>query len=255
MTDTAPAPIAMGSWPFWGFVVLMLALTGVFVVLGIWQVQRLAEKEALIAAVATRFEAAPIALPPAAEWVGFDAEVYDFRPLTVTGTFRHDQTVLVFTNLASAKGEYSGPGYWVMTPVMLESGGTVLVNRGFVPERLAESYAEGKAGPVGVVALAGIGRKSEEVNGFTPASDFVKRIDWVRNAERLAAMADPALAPIADLYIDLPAGAPGALPQGGETRVEFPNNHFGYALTWFGFALLTPVMLLFWVWRQRRGPP
>jgi surfeit locus 1 family protein len=30
---------------------------------------------------------------------------------------------------------------------------------------------------------------------------------------------------------------PNGLPQGGETIIDFPNNHLGYALTWFGLAL------------------
>jgi surfeit locus 1 family protein len=69
-------------------------------------------------------------------------------------------------------------------------------------------------------------------------------------------MVDPALTPFAPFYVDLPAGAPGQLPQGGETVVSFPNNHFGYALTWYGFAIVALVMLVFWLWRQaRRGPP
>jgi surfeit locus 1 family protein len=58
--------------------------------------------------------------------------------------------------------------------------------------------------------------------------------------------------PLFGLTVDAPAGEAGALPQGGETVIEFPNNHFGYALTWFGFALLTPVLLAFWVYRQVR---
>ena len=33
------------------------------------------------------------------------------------------------------------------------------------------------------------------------------------------------------------APGPGVLPQGGESRLVFPNNHLGYALTWFGLAL------------------
>ena len=53
---------------------------------------------------------------------------------------------------------------------------------------------------------------------------------------RLTALADPALAPFAPIYLDLPAGEPGALPQGGETRLSFPNNHLGYAITWYGLA-------------------
>ena len=52
----------------------------------------------------------------------------------------------------------------------------------------------------------------------------------------MAGLSDPVLG----LTIDAPAGSAGALPQGGETTVEFPNNHFGYALTWFGFAITTP---------------
>ena len=43
------------------------------------------------------------------------------------------------------------------------------------------------------------------------------------------------------------------LPQGGETVIEFPNNHLGYAITWFGFAILTPILLAFWISRQRKG--
>ena len=37
----------------------------------------------------------------------------------------------------------------------------------------------------------------------------------------------------------------------GETVVEFPNNHLGYAYTWYGFAVVAVVMLGFWLWRQR----
>ena len=73
-------------------------------------------------------------------------------------------------------------------------------------------------------------------------------------SERLAAMVDPALAPIAPFYVDLLAAGSGDLPQGGETVVSFTNNHFGYALTWYGFAIVAVVMLGFWLWRQRRAP-
>ena len=36
------------------------------------------------------------------EWVGFDPEIYDYRPVTVTGTFLPAQSVLVFTSLSDA---------------------------------------------------------------------------------------------------------------------------------------------------------
>jgi surfeit locus 1 family protein len=43
---------------------------------------------------------------------------------------------------------------------------------------------------------------------------------------------------------------PGGLPQGGETIVDFPNNHLGYALTWFGLAAVLAGVSGAYAWRQ-----
>jgi surfeit locus 1 family protein len=249
---TAEAAPPRRLWLFWGFIVLMLALSGLFVGLGWWQVNRLAEKEALIALVEERMRQPPQALPPVGEWVGFDAAVFDYRPVTLTGRYISEQSVLVFTSLVDQQGQYSGPGYWVMTPLRLTDGGVIWINRGFVPQQLSATFLNGGSTPRGEVTLTGIARAPEEASGFTPGPDAARRIEWVRDPARLAALADPSLQPVAPIYVDLPAGDTGALPQGGETRVSFPNNHFGYALTWFGFAALTPVLLIFWILRQRK---
>jgi surfeit locus 1 family protein len=233
----------------------MLALTGVFVALGVWQLNRLAEKEALIATVEARFHNAPVPFPPSREWVGFDPEAYDYLPVRITGHYVPAQTVLVFTSLSEPRGQYDGAGYWVMEPFALSEGGTVFVNRGFVPQRMGDAFTTGGTAPAGEVTLTGIARKAEGVSAFTPPTDPARRLDYVRDPARLAAMSDPALAPVAPVYVDLPAGDPGALPQGGETVIAFPNNHFGYALTWFGFAILTPILLAYWLYRQWRPKP
>lgn len=234
------------------FAVLMLALTGLFVWLGLWQWKRLEEKQALITAVESRLMLPPEHLPSFTEWEAISPEYYDYRPLVVTGMYLPEGTVLVFTSLARANGQHSGPGYWVMTPLAVEGGGTVFVNRGFVPQGSGPAFAGGGTTPAGNVTLSGIGRASERAGSFTPGPDVESRVEWVRDVERMAHLASPAAPPFAPVYLDLPGGDPGALPQGGETVVEFPNNHLGYALTWFGFALLTPVMLAFWLLRQRR---
>jgi surfeit locus 1 family protein len=78
-------------------------------------------------------------------------------------------------------------------------------------------------------------------------------MEWVRDVMRLSDLAPGLPAPIAPVYLDLPAGPPGQLPQGGETIINIFNNHLGYALTWFGFAILTPILLVFWLRRQRPG--
>ena len=246
------APRSPGRLLTAAFVVLMLALAALFALLGTWQLERLGDKEALLAAVATRSSAAPVPFPPAQSWPQLDPAAEEYRPVRLAGRYRPEATVLVFTGLSDPQGSFGGPGYWVMTPFRLEEGGTVFVNRGFVPEDRAAEFADGQGAAAGPQVLEGIMRRSETVGSFTPAATSGSRREWLRNVERLAAQVDPGLAPVAPLFVDLPAGAANSLPQGGETVMTFSNRHLEYAVTWFGFALITPVMLVAWLWRQRR---
>ncbi|WP_127752179.1 SURF1 family protein [Devosia sp. 1566] len=234
------------------FVVLMLALTAVCLWLGNWQLQRLGEKEALVAAVDARLHSPPVPAPPAGEWPALDLEAWNFQPVTLTGAFQPDQTVAVFTSLTNPRGPAGGPGYWVVTPFVLDGGGTVFVNRGFVPEQYREAAQADREGAGVPMTITGLLRPGEKAGWLVPEPDTSNRVEWVRDPERLAEMVDPALAPFAPFYVDMVAGEPGTLPQGGETIVEFPNNHLGYAYTWFGFAIVAPVMLVAWLWAQRR---
>lgn len=214
---------------------------------------RLGEKEAQIALIAERLKQPPQTLPPVAEWVGFDTAVWDYRRTTLTGTFRNDQTILVFTSLNDPRGARSGPGYWVMAPLVLDGGGVVWVNRGFVPDTLKATFADGGPAPKSHVTLTGVLRRPEQPNAFTPGKQAVNRIDWIRDPARLAEMSLPTLTPVLPVYFDQDAGAPDALPQAGETRFELPNRHFEYAMTWFALALMTPAMLVNWIRIRRRG--
>ena len=235
---------------FWSFVLLMLALTGLFAWLGSWQVQRLAEKEALVAEVDRQLTQPPYDIPSADQWPLIDLETYAYHPLTLTGYYVNEAAVLVFTNLPDPKGKFGGPGYWVMTPFEPTGGGTVFVNRGFIPQSSEQAFLEAP-GPDGQQTITGIALRPEVAGAFTPGPDTAKRIEWVRDPVRLATMSGTT-GPVFGLTVDAPAGEAGALPQGGETLLEFPNNHLGYALTWFGFALITPLLLGFWVFRQLR---
>lgn len=253
MTELADKP--RSAVMVWTFTVLMLGLTVLCIGLGNWQMHRLGEKEALIAAVAARLTQPAVPLPPQGQWADLDVDGLNFQPVTLTGTYRHDQAIRIFTSLVGGNGPAGGPGYWIVTPFVLQAGGAVLVNRGFVPEAQSPAFADDQTGPTGTVTITGLLRPPETAGWFTPAPDTAKRIDWVRDPARLSAMIDPAVGPLAPLYIDLSADPAHPLPQGGETVVEFPNNHLGYAMTWYGFAIVAPVMLGFWLWRQRRPKP
>ena len=108
------------SWGSWTFIVLMLALMLLCVWLGVWQVQRLAEKEALVAAVETGLSQPPIDLAAATAGRAPDdyvdpatGEVLPFgiayRAVNATGHYIAADSVLVFTSLADPNGQFSGP--------------------------------------------------------------------------------------------------------------------------------------------------
>ncbi|MGO4870513.1 MAG: SURF1 family protein [Roseiarcus sp.] len=220
--------------------------------LGVWQLRRLAWKEALIAAVETRVHAAPVDLPAEADWPGLKAANFEYRHVRVAGVYDANRQALVFRALSNPRGRYGGPGYLVMTPLRLANGAEVLVNRGFVPQdRKDEALLIGSE--AGETVVDGLMRSSEARTWFTPADD-PKRGQWfTRDVQAIAGAMG--LSRCAPFSIDADAGAdPAALPEGGETIVDFPNNHLSYAATWFGMALaLAGVFLSYARTRLRAG--
>ena len=134
-----------------------------------------------------------------------------------------------------------------MTPLKLDSGESVVVNRGFVPDTMK---AEAKNGPRGETKVVGLMRASEPRNLFTPADEPANGVFFSQDVQALAAAMR--LGPHAPFSIDAEAG-PDPLPEGGETRLTFPNNHLSYAFTWFGLAIALVGVLGAYLWKQARG--
>jgi len=213
------------------FLVATCVLTLVFAGLGVWQLQRRVWKLELIARVEARIHAAPVAAPGPAEWLQIDAAAYEYHRVALQGRYLD-----VPETLTLAVTE-RGPGFWVLAPLRTESGFTVLVNRGFVPE--------GRRGPderrrVGgqEARVAGLLRLSEPGGGFL-RSNVPAGGRWY--SRDVAAIAEArGLGPVAPYFVDADAASePGPLPQGGMTQVGFRNTHLIYALTWFALALMS----------------
>jgi len=234
-------------------VLFTLAGVAMLVALGVWQLHRLAWKEALIARVAARTEAPAVPAPAEADWPHVTAERDEYRRVTVTGTFRHDREALCYALLSDARGKFSGPGYWVLTPLQLAGGATVLVDRGFVPLERADAATRREGQAAGTVTVTGLLRLPEGRSWFTPADDPSRGIFQERDPAAIAKAYG--LLRAAPFFIDADAAPnPGGLPQGGETRLVFPNNHLSYAITWFGLALALIAVFIAFVLKQTRGP-
>jgi surfeit locus 1 family protein len=190
--------------------------------LGIWQVERLQWKVALIATVGQRVHAAPVPAPGPDRWPGITADSDGYRHIRVAGRYRNGATVFV-----QAVTE-RGPGFWAVTPIVSDRGFTVLVNRGFVTERLAP--------PGGSAGVTGLLRPSEPGGGFLRRNDPAANRWFSRDVAAIAAARR--LGPVAPYFIDADAGPAGSVPVGGLTVIRFSNNHLVYAITWFALAAM-----------------
>src|SRR5437868_11126664 len=81
--------------------------------LGMWQLERKTWKENLIDAIGRKLAAAPVDLPPAADWAGLDRQKWQFRRVRFAGEFRNDAQALVYTTGSTLRSEPTGPRYWV----------------------------------------------------------------------------------------------------------------------------------------------
>ena len=247
---TAPRPSPWRELAVPALATLLMA--GFLVGLGLWQLQRLAWKEALIREIGERTAAAAVSLPPRSAWASLKTDDYDYRRVLATGTFDHAGEVHVFRPLGDARGPYHGVGDLVLTPFRLASRGTVIVNRGFVPSDRVDPATRSSGQIGGEVTITGLMREPEGRNAFTPADDPAHGEWFTRDPDAIARVLR--LTDAAPFTLDEDAAAvPGGLPQGGETILDIPNDHLSYALTWFGLAAGLVGVFAVYAWRRTRG--
>ncbi len=224
---------------------LATLLAGAMLVgLGAWQLKRLAWKEALLARIEARAKAPPQALPPPAQWATLAPDGYEFRHVVATGSYDHAAETLILR--ASAEG----PGYHVVTPLRVAGWGTVLVDRGFVPEALRDPARRRAGAPTGTVAVTGLLRAPEPRNLFTPADDVARGQFFTRDPASIAAF--HGIADAAPFSIDADTSNPGGWPRPVEVAPNIPNNHLSYALTWFGLAIGLAGVFIAYAWSRLR---
>jgi surfeit locus 1 family protein len=215
----------------------------IFLILGTWQVQRLHWKEGLIAARAAAVSASPVALPHDLD----EARALEFNRVAAKGTFQHAGELYLQAIAADGK-----PGYRVVTPLLLDDGQFLFVDRGFVPEEKKNPKTRSASAYLGEVTITGLLRlpRSGKPSWFTPDND-PRGNRWFYVDLAAMAAADR-IDKVLPFYVDSDVTAnPGGYPVGGQTNLDLPNDHLQYAVTWYGLAAAMPV-LYFFFWRKYR---
>ena len=251
--------------------IALVALAVLFASLGNWQLNRAAERDAIAQAIERGRARNELALsqttPP--------DDLTPWRPAQITGTPLNDYTVLVENRLYQGR-----PGYWVATPVALESDPTtaVLVLRGWLPRTMQPGQTQ--------EPVPALPKTTVQVHG-----ELLQRVPrlfelWSWSGGSQVALPETLPDPnhpnptVQNLELDAFARASGlklmpivlaqlqpaqsggqALPdpllrEWPEPSLESDKNR-GYALQWFGFTTIAVLAALALLWHMflRRSTP
>ena len=213
--------------PYPGLTIACALLFAILCGLGVWQLERLQWKLALIARVNGHMAAAPLALD---RIIAMEAGEAQYRRVTLKGRFDHAHEAYVFTTDAG------DPVYHVLTPFTADDGKVLMVDRGEVPKEKLDPTTRAAGNVVGETEVTGVWRAPDAPGAFTPPPDTAHRIWYARDLAGIAAYDHMVLAAPVVIEADT-APNPGGWPKGGQTVVSFRNQHLSYAVTWFGLAL------------------
>ena len=223
---------------------LTLIMLAVLLMLGAWQVERLAWKQDLLARIAARQEAPPLALK-SRDIAFLQAATHEYQRAVLRGSFGN-QTVFWFTQIENKPDGLPTPdkvGYHALSPFYLDDGGVLLIDRGFVPSRLKDTLPP----PDTTMQNLTIVLRWPDARGrFDNADKPQEALFYVRDPQAIGAHWQLALPAVIGERADTGRG----WPRGGQTRMKIANNHLQYAVTWFGLAIVLVIISGLWHIRQ-----
>jgi surfeit locus 1 family protein len=215
--------------------------------LSIWQMERREWKRDILDRIAANQSAAPITLDALLK--GGDPLRREYGKVAVSGTFLHDKE---FHLAARSRGD--DVGMQIVTPVRTDGGQIVLFDRGWVPSEKKDPAKRAEGQVAGTVKLIGVVRRSQVQRQFAPDNVPDKNVWFHVDVPLMRRMAGGTPDPALDTFF-LEADTapnPGGLPIGGQTRLDIPNDHLQYAITWFLLAMALIGVYLSYHWENGR---
>ncbi|WP_242671267.1 SURF1 family protein [Hylemonella gracilis] len=232
---------------FWWVTVAAVLGVAVTASLGRWQLSRAAQKEALQSAIDAR------AREPLLDATGGDAATVTaheastallHRRVLVRGVWLTDYTVWLDNRQMQGR-----PGFYVVTPLRLSTGGVLLVQRGWAPRSFEDRTRLPELNtPTGLVEVRGV---------LSPPPARLYELGGAehgpirQNLDLDAFRAETGL-PLAGLSIQQSKAESDSAQVDGLLR-DWPqpdsgvDRHYGYAFQWFGLCAL---MVFLYAWFQ-----
>jgi surfeit locus 1 family protein len=207
---------------------------GLLLSLGTWQLQRLSWKESVLENIAQKFSCPIQEIELLLQQPMRTIQQAEYQRVQMTGTFLHDQELKLMAK--SFNGKW---GFHVITPMVLTSGSTILVDRGWVPDHGAVEIKR----PEGLQTLVGFVRTQSPKTRFTPPNNLAKsEIFSIEPAEIARFKHLTTLLPFFVVEESHPQKT--GFPYSRGLDLNLQNHHLQYAITWYTLAA---ILILFYI--------
>lgn len=223
-----------------GWLILTAAVvTGALAGLGVWQLDRAAQKRALAERMAARDQAEPRSVAQLLS----RADPAHF-PVADRGQFDNEHAILRDNRMLGGRA-----GYHLLMPFRTQDGHWVLVNRGWLPRGPSRDELPDIPTMQGTVTIQGhahVNREAalvldEQRNAESGWPLRVQRIDRAALSRRLGVELAPFIVRLAP---DTGPGTGATLPRVWRSRRLGPQRHYAYAFQWFAMAAVAPWLFL-----------
>ena len=212
-------------------ILLGLAGIGLLCSLGIWQIGRMYEKRVQLAEMTAGITTAPEPVP-----AQYDPEKDRFRPVIVSGNFTGEQLYVL-----SGQPDV-GAGVRVISVLATLDGRRLLIDRGFLLDQDKHRALTQKTAD-----LVGNMMWPRDANAYTPPPDAKSGMWFARDADKMGELlrAEPLI------IVARTDTGDGIEPIPVDTS-SIPNDHWGYAITWFLLAVVWAAMTGYLLLRIKR---
>lgn len=218
------------------------------IALGVWQLDRLHQRQLQNAAIAARTALAPLDLAQAPP---DQLPAEEYRLGQARGVFWPEGEIAWRNQTLNAR-----PGMRVITPLRIAgSDRVVMVDRGWLPLNADGGVDRGNyPPPAGEVTVRGLIRvpatRSSDLlpSDVVPATGRLEAWFWLDTGMISAQLGTDVL----PVIVVAEAGAPTGLPTAGYTLDLSEGSHLSYAIQWFSFATIAIVGPVLYWWGERK---
>ena len=220
-------------------------LSALFAGLGRWQIERMYEKEEIIEQYRLRQAEPPVAELPMAT---ADLEKWRYRRVQLNGQLLGERQFLLDNQVLDGR-----VGFNVLTPLMLDDGRVVLVDRGWVAlgvrrEDLPDIRLTERSNTIDGTIYVPFGEP------FALDSATAGAVGWPRIVQYLdfKALGDLLGASLLPMVVRMSAQQAGEYKRKWQLIPMSADKHLAYAVQWFALAAVPIILLLVLNLKRRR---